>query len=79
MRCIRWGGTAAGGIKYANGKKIASKTGDKIFTFRIPLTGEVTLEAVAGDCRDEISIRYAKKPNPAYKLGKDGGNGGNWT
>ena len=32
-------------------------------------------EAVAGDCRDEISIRYVNKPNPAYKLGKNDGNG----
>ena len=64
---------------YANGKKVATKTGDKVFTFRIPLTGEVKLEAVSGNCRDEITIRHADKPNPAYKLGKDGGNGGNWT
>ena len=64
---------------YANGKKVATKTGDKVFTFRIPLTGEVKLEAVSGDCRDEIAIRHVDKANPAYKLGKDGGNGGNWT
>ena len=64
---------------YANGKKVATKTGDKIFTFQIPLNGEVKLEAVAGECRDEAAIRYVDKPNPAYKLGKDAGDGGNWT
>ena len=64
---------------YADGKKVATRKGDKIFTFRVPLTGEVKLEAVAGECRDEISVRYTEKPDPAYKLGKDGGNGGNWT
>ena len=64
---------------YANGKKVATKTGDKVFTFQIPLDGQVKLEAVAGECHDEAVIRYADKPNPAYKLGKDGGNGGNWT
>ena len=64
---------------YANGTKVATLTGDKVFTFRVPLSGEVKLEAVSGDCRDEATIRYTDKPNPAYKLGKDGGNGGNWT
>ena len=64
---------------YAGGTKVATLTGDKVFTFRVPLSGEVKLEAVSGDCRDEATIRYADKPNPAYKLGKDGGNGGNWT
>ena len=64
---------------YANGRKVCTRKADKIFTCTIPLTGEVRLEAVAGECRDEMTIRYASKPNPAYKLGKDGGNGGNWT
>ena len=62
-----------------NGKPFATQTGDKVFTFKVPLSGEVKLEAVSGDCRDEAAIRYVSKPNPAYKLGKDGGNGGNWT
>ena len=64
---------------YANGRKVCTRKADKIFTCTIPLTGEVRLEAVAGECRDEMTIRYVSKPNPAYKLGKDGGNGGNWT
>ena len=62
-----------------NGKPFATQTGDKVFTFKIPLDGEVKLEAVSGECRDEATIRYVSKPNPAYKLGKDGGNSGNWT
>ena len=64
---------------YANGEKIAAQTGDKVFTFKVPLNGEVKLEAVSGDCRDSAVIRHVDKPNPAYKLGKNGGNGGNWT
>ena len=64
---------------YANGEKVATQTGDKIFTFQIPLNGEVKLEAVAGEYRDEAAIRYVDTPNPAYKLGKDAGDGGNWT
>ena len=62
-----------------NGKVFEKKTGDKVFTFKVPLNGEVKLEAVAGACCDNAVIRYVDKPNPAYKLGKDGGNGGNWT
>jgi len=64
---------------YANGKEIGKKTGSKVFTFKVPLDGVVKLEAVSGECRDSATIRYADKPNPAYKLGKDGGDGGNWT
>ena len=64
---------------YANGEKVATQTGDKVFNFRIPLHGEVKLEVVSGDLRDEGVIRHVDKPNPKYKLGKDGGNGGNWT
>ncbi len=63
----------------ANGREIARQTGDKVFTFRVPLSGEVQLEAVSGSCRDSAVIRYADKPNPAYRLGKNSGNGGNWT
>lgn len=64
---------------YANGKPVATKTGDKVFNFRIPLEGEVQLKAVAGEQQDEAVIRYADKPDPSYRLGKNGGNGGNWT
>ncbi len=64
---------------FANGKQVAELAGDKIFVFEVPLTGEVKLEAVSGGCRDSAVIRYTDKPDPAYKLGKDSGSGGNWT
>lgn len=64
---------------YANGEKIATQTGEHVFNFRIPLQGEVKLEVFSGDLRDEGIIRHVDKPNPTYKLGKNGGNGGNWT
>ncbi len=64
---------------YANGEKVATQTGERVFNFRIPLNGEVKLEVVSGDLRDSGTIRYVEKANPKYKLGKDGGNGGNWT
>ena len=64
---------------YVNGKKFATQTGDKIFTFRIPLKGEVEIKAMAGECTDKINIRHTTLPNPNYKLGKKIAGGGNWT
>ncbi len=64
---------------YANGKKVAQQTGHKVFVFTLPLDGTVELEAVAGECKDKTTIRKVDKPNPAYKLGKNAGNGGDWV
>ena len=64
---------------YANGKKVAEQTGDKIFNFQMPLSGEVKLEAMAGDLKDQSVIRYVDKPNPDYILKKGEGKGKNWV
>ena len=64
---------------YANGQEVGKQTGYKIFTFKLPLNGEVQLKAVAENVSDEATIRYVSKPNPAYKLRKGDGNGQNWT
>ena len=64
---------------YANGKKVGTKTGRHVFTFKVQNLGEMKLEAVSGDLRDTAVIRHVTKPNMSYKLPKDGGNGGNWT
>ena len=64
---------------YLNGKKFATKTGDKIFTFSIPLKGEVKIKAVAGEESDEIAIRHVTSPNLSYKLVHKLAGGGNWT
>ena len=64
---------------YADGKEVATKTGDKVFTFRVPLGETTHLEAVAGQVRDEAVLHYTAKPLPQYKLGKGDGNGQNWT
>ena len=63
----------------ANGRDVATKQGERVFTFDVPLQGEVHLEAVAGDCTDTAMIRRVDKLNPAYKLRKGDGNGGNWV
>ena len=53
---------------YVNGKLFEEKSGDRIFSFCIPLTGEETIEAVSGYLRDQITIRKVKEPNSAYSL-----------
>ena len=64
---------------YINGKKHQTLTGEKVFRFPITVSGEMKIEAKAGKLHDEISIRKVDKPNPAYKLGKDAGNAGDWV
>ncbi len=63
----------------ANGKEIGTLEGDKIFQFKVPLTGEVKLEAISGNLRDTARIRYVSTPNKSYILGKNEGKGANWT
>ena len=64
---------------YVNGNKFAEKTADKIFEFEVPLKGEIKVEAVAGNLRDESVIRYVSKPNPDYILKEGEGKGANWV
>ena len=64
---------------YANGKKVAEQSGDKVFRFKLPLNGEVELKAVAGDCIDQTTIRKVATPNPAYKLQKGKSQSANWV
>ncbi len=65
---------------YANGQKVGEKSGnDKVFRFELPLSGEVVLRAVAGDCTDETTIRKVDTPNPAYKLQQGKSQSANWV
>ncbi len=64
---------------YANGRKIATQAGDKVFRFRIPWDGKTEIKAVAGDVSDTAVFQKVTKPNPAYRLGKKTAGGGNWT
>ena len=45
---------------------------DHFFYFTVPLSGEVKLTAVAGDCRDESVIRRVEKMNMDYVLREQG-------
>ena len=64
---------------YANGKEVMTQSGSRVFNFRVPLEGEVTLTAKYGDLSDEIKIRRVNKRNPSYRLSRKKANGGNWT
>ena len=58
---------------FANGKSLGKKqTADHFFYFDVPNSGETKLEAVAGDCRDESTIRKVDKMNPDYILREQG-------
>ena len=58
---------------FVDGQEIAAQTGETVFSFKVSLTGEHTVTAVAGDCRDTITIRKADAPEPAYRFDKTGG------
>ena len=64
---------------FVDGKKFGEKVGDKVFEFEVPLSGEIKVEAVAGDLRDESVIRYVSTPNPDYILKEGEGKGANWV
>ncbi len=54
-----------------NGKSVGEMTrNDHVFTFRIPLTGDIHVEAIAGSCTDSANFRKVAKPNESYKLRK---------
>lgn len=59
-----------------DGKAFAEQTGDKVFVFKVPLTGEHTIEARSGELTDTMTIRKVDKPNPAYRAA--GGEVVNW-
>ena len=59
-----------------DGKAFASKRGDKVFTFEVPITGEHEIKAVCGELTDSMIIRRVEKENPAYA--KPGTQVTNW-
>ena len=54
---------------FANGVSLGKKTAaDHFFYFDVPNVGETKLEAVAGECRDESTIRKVDVFNEEYRL-----------
>ena len=65
--------------QYVNGNKVGEQTGEHVFTFKVPLNGELHIQAVAGDRTDESVIRHVDTPNPEYKLHKTKSKSANWV
>ena len=59
-----------------DGKEVASGNGAKIYTFRVPITGEHTVEVRSGSLSDCITIRKVENANPDYRMA--GGEVVNW-
>ncbi len=55
-----------------DGKELMTKSGDKIFEFKVPITGEHKVEALCGELRDEMLIRKVNEANPKYIFGGSG-------
>ena len=54
---------------FANGVSLGKKTSDDhFFRYDVENTGEITLVAVAGDCRDESKLRKVEVFNEDYRL-----------
>ncbi|MDD6307064.1 MAG: glycoside hydrolase family 2 TIM barrel-domain containing protein [Clostridiales bacterium] len=58
---------------FVNGKSLGrQKSEEHFFYFQVPNEGESTLEAVAGECRDESRIRKVAETNEDYVLKEKG-------
>ena len=58
---------------FTNGESLGKKeASDHFFYFEVPNQGETKLLAVAGECRDESSIKKVEKFNEAYRLKEKG-------
>jgi beta-galactosidase len=64
---------------YVNGKPVGEKTGKKVFTFQIPLSVTVNVEAKAGKLTDTASFTKVDAPHPDYKLQKSKSKSANWV
>lgn len=59
-----------------DGKAVAEQAADKIVRFRVSLTGEHEIQAIAGNCTDSICIRKVAAPDPSYRM--EGSEVVNW-
>ncbi len=57
---------------YVDGRLAASQTGKTVFRFRVPITGEHSIEARAGAVCAVMLVRKVDKPNPDYVFQKQG-------
>ena len=58
---------------FVNGKSLGvQESPEHFFYFQVPNEGESTLTAVAGECKDESTIKKVDEPNPDYILRETG-------
>lgn len=51
---------------YVDGKKVETMVSDKVFNFRVPISGEHVVEAVGKEASDRMVIRYSETKNADY-------------
>lgn len=55
-------------VLYVDGRLQETKQGDKVFTFRVPITGKHSIEARAGGYSSAILVNRVDTPNPNYAM-----------
>ena len=63
---------------YVDGRLLASQTGKTVFKFRVPITGEHSIEARAGSACAVMLVRKVDAPNPDYIFNKQTTAVTNW-
>ena len=61
---------------FMDGRELETQTGDKVFRFHLPISGEHEIKAVSGELSDVITIRKVDTPNKSYI--KEGTDVVNW-
>ena len=56
---------------FVDGKELETKSGEHVFTFKIPISGVHNIRATAGDLTDEMEIAKVSEPNPSYFISAD--------
>lgn len=63
---------------YVDGKLQETQTGKTVFRFRVPITGEHSIEARAGEVCSVMLVRKVDTPNPDYIFNKQAAAVTNW-
>ncbi len=58
---------------FVDGKKRETLQGNRVFRFKVPISGTHRIEAQAGVCRDFITVRKTEEKNMDYVFGQAGG------
>ena len=51
-----------------DGKPFETQTGNHVFRFLVPISGEHSIHASSGDCHSVILVRKVNEPNPEYRM-----------